>query len=99
VVLRTREFGIRMAMGAQRSHILHLVALTAGSSVVIGIAVGLLLSFGLHRMIALWIEDASGGPLIVLAASLLMLLATAVACTVPAVRAVSVDPMRSLRCE
>ena len=99
VVLRTREFGIRMAMGAQRSHILHLVALTAGASVVIGIAVGLLLSFGLHRMITLWIEDARGGPLIVLAASLLMLLATAVACTVPAIRAASVDPMRSLRCE
>jgi predicted permease len=99
VALRTREFGIRMAMGAQRSDILQLVAFTAGASVVIGVAVGLLLSFGLRRMITLWIEDASGDPLVILAACLLMVLATAVACTVPAMRAVSVDPMRSLRCE
>jgi predicted permease len=99
VVVRTREFGIRMALGAQRSDILHIVTLTAGASVAIGISAGLPLSFGLDQVITRWVEDAAGGPFVVLAASLLMILAAAIACIIPAMRAISVDPMRALRSE
>jgi len=99
VVQRTNEFGIRMALGAQGSHVLRIVFASAGISVGAGIAAGLGLSFALNRLIARWVENASASPLILLAVSCLLLGVAVLACLLPARRASAVDPMSALRCE
>ena len=99
VVQRTNEFGIRMALGAQKGHVLRIVFASAGISVGLGILSGLGLSFALNRLIAQWVENGSANPLILLAASFLLLAVTAVACLLPARRASAVNPMSALRCE
>jgi ABC-type antimicrobial peptide transport system permease subunit len=99
VVQRTNEFGIRMALGAQRRHVLKIVFASAGVSVGLGILAGLGLSFALNRFIAQWVDNASASPLILLAASSLLLAVAAMACLLPAKRASGVDPMVALRCE
>ncbi|HEX3435848.1 MAG TPA: ABC transporter permease [Pseudacidobacterium sp.] len=99
VVQRTNEFGIRMALGAQKSDVLKTVLASAGISVGLGIGLGLGLSFGLSRLIGRWIENASRNPALILAACFLLLTVALLACLVPARRASSVDPMTALRCE
>jgi putative ABC transport system permease protein len=99
VVQRTNEFGIRMALGGQRWDVLKIVFASAGVSVVFGIVAGLGLSFALKQLIAQWVENASTNPLILFAASLLLLGVAALACLVPARRASAVDPMTALRSE
>jgi ABC-type antimicrobial peptide transport system permease subunit len=99
VVQRTNEFGIRMALGAQRGDVLKIVLASAGVSVGIGIGIGLALSIGLNRLIARWVENSDPNPLLVVGASLLLLAVAALACLLPARRASSVDPMTALRCE
>ena len=88
-----------MALGAQKWHVLKIVFAPAGISVGVGILVGLGLSFALNRLIAQWVENASASPLILLAASSLLLAVAAMACLLPAKRASGVDPMTALRCE
>jgi predicted permease len=97
VIQRTNEFGIRMALGAQRQHVLRIVFTSAGISVGLGIVAGLGLSFALNRLIAQWVENASASPLILLGASFLLLAVAAFACLLPAARASTVDPMQALR--
>jgi ABC-type antimicrobial peptide transport system permease subunit len=99
VLQRTNEFGIRMALGGQRSHILKIVFASAGVSVGLGIVVGLGLSFGLNHSLAQWIENVSASPLVLLAASLLLLGVGSLACLLPARRASAVNPMIALRGE
>jgi putative ABC transport system permease protein len=99
VVQRTNEFGIRMALGAQKGHVLKIVFASAGISVGLGVLVGLGLSFALNRLIAQWVENASASPLILVASSSLLLAVAALACLLPARRASGVDPMTALRCE
>jgi putative ABC transport system permease protein len=99
VVQRTNEFGIRMALGARKRHVLKIVIASAGISVGLGVLAGLGLSFALNRLIAQWVENASASPLILMAASLLLLTVAGVACLLPAKRASGVDPMTALRCE
>jgi ABC-type antimicrobial peptide transport system permease subunit len=102
VVQRTNEFGIRIALGAQKWHVLRIVFASAGISVGIGIVAGVGLSFALKRLIAQWmqwVENASTSPLILVAASLLLLAVAALACLLPARRASAVDPMTALRYE
>jgi hypothetical protein len=99
VVQRTNEFGIRMALGAQRRHVLRIVFASAGISVGLGLVAGLGLSFAMNRLIAQWVESGSASPLVLLAASFLLLSVAAFACLMPAARASAVDPMQALRCE
>jgi predicted permease len=99
VVQRTGEFGIRMALGAQRGHVLRIVALSIATSVGIGIAAGLALSFGLNRLIARWVENGAHDPLVVMGASLVLIAVAGLACLIPARRALAVDPMTALRCD
>jgi putative ABC transport system permease protein len=100
VVQRTNEFGIRMALGAQKKDVLWNVLSSAGVSVGSGLLVGLALSLGLSRLISRWVENSAGhDPLLILGASVVLLAAAAVACVVPSWRASSVDPMTALRCE
>ncbi len=65
----------------------------------LGTVAGLALSFSLNRLIARWIESGTHDPIMVLAASGLLILVAALACMVLARRALSIDPMVALRCE
>ena len=99
VVQRTNEFGIRMALGAQKKDVLWNVLSSAGVSVGSGLLLGLGLSMGLNRLISSWVENTAHDPWLILGASVVLLAAAGVACMVPSWRASSVDPMTALRCE
>jgi predicted permease len=97
VAQRTGEFGIRMALGAPRAHVLRIVFESTVLSVGCGITAGLILALSLQRLLAHWAEGSSRDPLVVVAAALLMTLVAIVACSVPARRASRVDPVTALR--
>ena len=99
VAQRTNEFGIRVALGAQRAHVFRIVMASAAASVGIGIVAGLVLSIGLNRFISSWVGNTTDHPWIALGVSFLLLAVAAAACVLPARRALSVDPMTALRHE
>ncbi|HZD50987.1 MAG TPA: FtsX-like permease family protein, partial [Silvibacterium sp.] len=96
---RTNEFGIRMALGAQRGHVLGIVFLSTVVSVGSGILAGVVLTLALNKILARWAEGSSRDPLILLAVTLVLSLVAAIACALPARRASRVDPMTALRYE
>ena len=97
VAQRTGEFGIRMALGAPRTHVLRIVFASTVVSVGSGMVAGLVLTLSLQRVLAHWAEGSSRDPLVVVAAALLLSLVAFVACVVPARRASRVDPALALR--
>jgi predicted permease len=99
VVQRTGEFGIRMALGAQRRDVLWLVFSSTAFSVSSGLAAGIFLSLSLTKMLAQWTEGSSRDPLLLLFVALLLIAASTLACLLPARRASSIDPATALRCE
>jgi predicted permease len=99
VAQRTNEFGIRMALGAQRGHVLRIVFTSTIASVGGGILAGLLLSVALNRVQAHWAEGSTRSPLVLLAATVVLVVVAAIACAVPARRASETDPMTALRYE
>src|SRR5271170_7103234 len=99
VAQRTNEFGIRMALGAQRTHLLRIVFASTAFSVGGGILAGLVLTLASNQLLASWSAGTSSNPLILLGVTLLLTVVAGVACAVPARRAASVDPMTALRCE
>ncbi|MGC1295960.1 MAG: ABC transporter permease [Alloacidobacterium sp.] len=99
VAQRIHEFGIRMALGAQRRHILQNVLATAGISVGAGLIAGLALSFSLNGLISHWIGTSISDPRLILAVCLLLFAVALLACIVPAFRASLVQPMKALRIE
>jgi putative ABC transport system permease protein len=99
VAQRTNEFGIRIALGADRSHVFRIVMTSAAASVGAGVLAGALLSIGLSRWIAAWVGNSATQPLIVIGVTALLLVVATMACLAPARRAVSIDPMVALRRE
>jgi predicted permease len=99
VAQRTNEFGIRMALGATRQHVLKVATASARVSVGTGIAVGLILSLSLSHVVSTWVGITTNHPLIVFSVSLLLLVVSGVACFVPARKALSIDPIAALRSE
>jgi predicted permease len=99
VAQRTNEFGIRVALGAQRAHVFRIVMASAAASVGVGIVAGLVLSIGLNRFISSWVGNTTDHSVIALGVALLLLAVAAAACVLPARRALSVDPMTALRRE
>ena len=99
VAQRTNEFGIRMALGAQRMHVLRIVFASTVTSVGSGIAAGVVLTLALNKVLGRWAEGSSRDPLVLLVVTLLLSLVAATACSGPARRAVEVDPMTALRYE
>src|SRR5262249_49560588 len=93
VTQRTNEFGIRMALGAERSHVFRIAIAATGISVSVGIAVGIALSVGVNRFISGWVGSSTDHPLIVMTVAFLLLVVAAMACLVPARRAISINPM------
>jgi predicted permease len=99
VAQRTNEFGIRMALGATRPHVLRIATASAGVSVGTGIAVGLALSLGLNHVISAWVGITTSRPLIMLSVSLLLLVVAGLASLVPTRKALAIDPIAALRSE
>lgn len=95
---RTREIGVRMALGAARSQVLGLIVRQALVPVAIGGVVGVAAAVGIGRLMSsLLFGVGSGDPLTLLAASALLGGAAVLASWVPARRAVALDPVRALR--
>jgi len=100
VSLQTREFGLRVALGAQPHNILSYVLYNGLRVVAAGMVIGLLASLGLSRFLASQIWGISTtDPLTFAAVAVLLTLATLAACYIPARRAMRVDPMVALRYE
>jgi predicted permease len=99
VVQRTNEFGIRIALGARRSHVLGLVFNSTVVSVGAGILAGVLLALALNRVLAGWDAESSRNPLFLLGATGALALLAAVACALPAWRAAAANPMKAIRYE
>jgi putative ABC transport system permease protein len=100
VAQRTKEIGVRMALGARRPDVLALVVKRGMALVGIGIAVGIVLSLAMARLIAgLLFGITATDPLTFIAVAVLLGLVAFVANYLPARRAASVDPMVALRYE
>lgn len=100
VAERTREFGIRQALGAQSHHILGLIFRESGKLTLYGMTAGLILSFISARVVANQIYSVSSlDPLTYIGVGLLLVAVMLAASYVPARRAGHVDPMVTLRNE
>jgi predicted permease len=100
VVQRTREIGIRMAVGAESGDIRMLVVKEVGSMLILGVLVGLPLAYGLAQLSeSLLYGVSANNPLIYLVGLVLIAVVALVACYVPARRATRVDPLVALRYE
>jgi putative ABC transport system permease protein len=100
VARRTREIGIRMALGATAGDTLRLVVREGAFLTAIGVAAGLALSFLVGKALAGMLYEVSGSdPVVFLAAPAVLCAVSLAACYVPARRAARVDPMIALRWE
>jgi ABC-type antimicrobial peptide transport system permease subunit len=97
---RTREVGIRMALGAQRGQVLRLILAEGGRLALVGIGLGAVASAAAGRLLeALLYGVSSFDPIAYTAAALLLLAVAFAANLVPALSAARVDPVRALRTE
>jgi predicted permease len=100
VAYRTREIGIRMALGAQAGTVLRSVLGYGGTLTALGIVIGLGLAMASGRLLrTLLFGVAPVDPLAMLGAGVLLATAALVACYIPARRATRVDPLQALRAE
>ena len=100
VAQRTREIGIRMALGAQRKNVLRLFLREGMSFIVIGLPLGLAGAFALTRLLSsLLFGVQANDPLTFACAAVVLVLVAFAACQIPARRALRIDPMEALKSE
>jgi predicted permease len=97
---RTREFGIRLALGAQPRVILAKVLSEGAVIAVLGVCTGVLVGLGLVRFLGKYMAEAQmPGPVILIASAAVLLAAAVIASVLPAARAARVDAVQALRSE
>jgi ABC-type antimicrobial peptide transport system permease subunit len=97
---RTREIGIRIAIGSRRSDVVSLVLRESAGPVLAGIALGLGAALAMSRVVASMLYQVTpSDPLVLASVAGGILFAAMFACLVPLRRALRVDPLISLRCE
>lgn len=99
VAQRTSEFALRMALGAQRGDVLMNVVLSTIGVVAAGVAAGAGLYLLVKRIVAQWAYAPADDPMMLLLVAPVLVVVAALACYVPARRAMSLDPMTALRYE
>ncbi len=100
VARRTREIGIRMALGSDASSTLRMILREGLRVTAVGVGIGLLLAIGIGRILAGFLyEVPSIDPVVIAAASVVLTVVALFACYLPARRASQVDPMIALRYE
>jgi putative ABC transport system permease protein len=100
VTQRTREFGVRMALGASRAAVLAMVVRQGLSLVAIGLVIGVGAAVVGGRVLSSYLyQTAPRDPLIIAIVALAFLAAATLACLAPARRATTVDPLIALRTE
>jgi len=100
VSLRTREIGVRIALGARSSDVGWLATRQGIALALMGVALGLGGALGLTRLLrTLLFEVSPIDPLVLGAASALLIAVAAAASALPAIRAARVDPVEALRSE
>jgi ABC-type antimicrobial peptide transport system permease subunit len=100
VTRRTREIGIRMALGADRRQVMRMILRSAVVLMGFGISIGLASSFWTNRLLQSFLFGVTkNDPRILLLGSAILLFSGILAALIPAGRAASVDPMQALRNE
>jgi predicted permease len=96
---RTHEFGVRVALGAQRTELVRMVLTWAAQPTLTGLFAGLALSVVLDQLLGRWTHLSARDPYVLASLVVLLVGVTTLAALVPACRAALVDPMRALRAE
>jgi putative ABC transport system permease protein len=100
VTLRTREIGVRIAIGATRSKIVSLIVAQAGRSVAIGTLLGLACSVASNRLLqSQFVNRSANDALTYIGTAFILLLFAVTGCAVPTFRATRIDPIVALRSE
>jgi predicted permease len=97
VSCRFKEFGIRMALGADRGRIVSAAVQPAVLAIVAGLFAGLALSVGLNKVVAQWSIGNLNDPVVLVAVSLVLFVVTMMSAAIPANRAGSIQPVDALR--
>ena len=97
---RTRELGIRLALGAQVGDVLKMILAQGMAVIGVGLVLGLAAAFGLMRLLrSLLFGIGENDPLTFVAITIVLLIVALIACYIPARRATKVDPLEALRAE
>src|SRR5262245_36468435 len=94
---RSREFGIRMALGATRARIVNAAVQPAVMAIVAGLFAGIALSVGRNTVVAQWSIGNLNDPVVVGAVSLVLCVVAMMSAAIPANRAASIQPADALR--
>jgi ABC-type antimicrobial peptide transport system permease subunit len=96
---RTREIGIRLALGARGADILRLVVGNGVRLIAIGIGIGVAAAVALQRLVSTLLFGVTAADAAAVVAIGILAVVALIACYLPALRATRVDPLRALRYE